>query len=361
MTNQFLCRLLGFLSGPQEFTYSINPQHMNVNVPLNIEDGDVESGLEYPTTTPTAMSYTIIRLRLSEICREIVDKTAPSYLRGEDVPYETILELDKKLNEGYSALPDFFRFDPSSRRKYAHLYRERPVLAWQRAFAQQGYQARICRLHRSYFVRGAKDPRYSYSHIVSLQAARKVIELKRMMDEDDPPMARNGSFFWAVMHHVFMAAVTLLINVCFNWDDILAEKQKEEVLDACRMLSQAQQVSPVAREGINAMMGTLRKHWKGHKRPSSSESQPDPESRIEAQQPTPSSFEIGGNEGVQVVPSAGDFQPYQSQSLDSNDFSSPVALEDIWTQMLDDSANVGLDTPGWMDLLTDLTHANVPY
>ncbi|KAJ5949978.1 hypothetical protein N7454_001562 [Penicillium verhagenii] len=245
------------------------PRHMNVLLPLNIEDADLESETAMPLSAPTCMSYTLARLRLAEVCREIVDGSAEEHFKDEEVPYERILSLERKLQEAYASLPAFFRYDQASKREYADLYKERPTLSWQRTFIQQGYHARFCRLHRRYFVRGAKDPRYSYSHVVSLQSARKVLELKRIMDEELPIFAPNGSFFWAVMHHVFMAAVTLLINVCFNWDDILAEKQKEEVLDACRMLSRAQQASCIAREGINAMMGVLQKYWKQQKRPGS--------------------------------------------------------------------------------------------
>lgn len=357
LTYPFSRRLLGFLSGPQEYTYSINPKHMNVRLPLNIDDEDIESGIPVSLSTPTCMSYTLVRLQLAEICREIVDGTAPEHFKGEDVPYERILDLERKLHKGYAELPAFFRYDQGSKREFAKLYHERPVVCWQRTFIQQGYHARFLRLHRRYFVRGAKDPRYSYSHVVSLQSARKVLELKRIMDEEQPIFAPNGSFFWAIMHHVFMAAVTLLINVCFNWDDILAEKQKQEVLDACRMLSQAQQVSSIGREGINAMMGTLRKHWKQQKRPIS-ETQPEP--LATPQRPLEEDTEEGRT--IQFSPSA-QFPPHLSENtLDSSTTDlNLVPLEDIWSEMLDDSAHIGLDTPAWIDLLNDLTHTNIPY
>lgn len=49
-------RLLAYLSGPQEWTYSINPDHMNVQLPRNIEDVDIEhADVVQPLSTPTAM------------------------------------------------------------------------------------------------------------------------------------------------------------------------------------------------------------------------------------------------------------------------------------------------------------------
>ncbi|KAJ6115262.1 hypothetical protein N7486_001040 [Penicillium sp. IBT 16267x] len=348
--------LLSFLNGPQEFTYSIHPKHMNVRLPLNIDDKDIDSGIPVSLSTPTSMSYTLARLRLAIICREIVDGTAPEHFKGEDVPYEKILHLERKLNEAYAELPAFFRYDQSSRREFADLYHERKVFSWQRTFLHQGYHARFLRLHRRYYVRGARDPRYSYSHVVSLQSARKVLELKRIMDEEQPAVVPTCCYFWAITHHVFIAAVTLLINVCFNWDDILAEKQKEEVLDACRMLSRAQQASRIEREGINAMMGTLRKHWRQQKRAmSGTQSEPLAITQKSLENTEESRM-------IQFTSSA------QSPSHPHEDTLDPrttdlnlVPLEDIWCEMLDDSAQVALDSPAWMDLLNDLTNTSLPY
>ncbi|KAG0158695.1 hypothetical protein PDIDSM_6214 [Penicillium digitatum] len=357
--------LIGFLSGPQEWTYSIYPQHMIVHQPLNVEDEDIdhsENGV--PLSTPTAMTYSLCRLELAVVCRQIVDEMAHYHFHEQEVPYEKILDLDQKLNKICAELPSFFRFDQTSRRAFSALYHERPALAWQRALVQQGYHSRFCRLHRHYLVRGAKDPKYSYSHVVALRSARKVLEVKRIMDEEEPVFTPHSSVVWAVMHHVFMAAAILLIDVCFNWDEILAEKRKEEVLDACRMLSRAQQSSPIAREGIKAMMGILRKHWKHEKRVSSRELQELTASSnsisttVNAPQPdipTPASLDpksVTFPEGISNSQST----VYPSEDA----WISPLPLEDLWTEILESSANVELSTPDWTDLLTELTNVTLP-
>lgn len=311
------------------------------------------------------MSYTLHRLQLAEVCREIVDVTASEHLSGQEVPYEKILSLDHKLHEAYSRLPSYFRFDRSSQRQFADLYRERPAIAWQRAFLHQGYHARLCRLHRQYFVRGAKDPRYSYSHVVSLQSARRVLEVKRVMDEDEPRLEPNSSSFWTVVHHVFMAAVTLLIDVCFNWDDILAVKRKEEVLDACRMLSRAQETSSVAREGINAMMGVLRKYWgqDGNYGPGDPQSGPvsmsNPEAMISERRNVPTSSRIESTPFPTPQTSAQESSTRITHCAWKAPERSFVPLEDLWSEMIDGSA-VGLETPDWTNLLAELTNTTAP-
>ncbi|KGO76726.1 hypothetical protein PITC_090800 [Penicillium italicum] len=357
--------LIGFLSGPQEWTYSIHPQHMVVQQPLNVEDEDInhsENGV--PLSTPTAMTYSLCRSKLAVVCREIVDEMAYYHFHEQEVPYEKILELDQKLHKICAEIPSFFRFDQTSRREYSALYRERPAMAWQRSLVQQGYHSRLCRLHRHYLVRGAKEPKYSYSHVVALRSARKVLEVKRIMDEEEPVFTPHSSVIWAVMHHVFMAAAILLIDVCFNWDDILAEKRKQEVLDACRMLSRAQQSSPIAREGIKAMMGILRKHWKHEKRvnsrdlqelPASSSSNPTTVNGPQPDIPTPTSLD------PKSVTISEEISNSQSTMYPSEDtLLSPLPLEDLWAEMLESSANVELSTPDWTDLLTELTNVTLP-
>jgi hypothetical protein len=350
------------LSGPQEWTYSIQPQHMVVNEPLNVEDEDIDhtqTGL--PLSSPTKMSYSLCRLKVAVVCRRIVDETSFYHLHSQEVPYDKIIALDRELHNICAEIPTYFRFDQASRREYSTLYRDRPALAWQRALIHQGYQSRFCRLHRHYFVRGAKDPRYSYSHVVSLQSARKVLETKRIMDEEEPIFKPHSSVIWSVMHHVFMAAVILLIDVCFNWDDILAEKRKEEVLDACRMLSRAQQSSSIAREGINELMGILRKHWKHEKRPVSRGSQPEQPysssnvARITSRQDLLTPDSLGGKS---VLP------PYITDELaldaPATFLPNPPPLEEVWAEMLDGGTHTELDTPDWTDLLTELTNATLP-
>jgi hypothetical protein len=331
---------------------------MNVRLPLNIEDEDIglsDTGL--PPSTPTAMSYTLCRIRLAEISRQIADETTDQHFQGKDLPYDTIFALDGKLRQGLNELPEFYRFSLTAQQERATLYRGRPVFASQRSMLQLGYHFRLCRLHRQHFVRGAKDPRYSYSHVVCLQSARTVLEIKRIMDEDSPIMEPSSSLIWAVMHHVFVAAVILLIDVCYNWEDVLAVKRKEEVIAACRMLTHAHRSSAVARRAVDAMMDVLRKHWihvRGLKCP-----QAQARAQMQAQLAKPTEALQQGF--VIDTPDSIWYAPQQSQRQEgSQPQQVDMPLEDLWKEMLDGSAQAGLDTPDWTDLLNDLTNANYP-
>ena len=328
---------------------------MNVRLPLNIEDEDIDlSDIGLPLSTPTAMSYTLCRVRLAEVSRHIADATADQLFQGKEMSYDMVVALDGKLRESLDDLPEFYRFSLAAQQKFTTLFSERPVFASQRSMLQLGYHFRLCRLHRKHFVLGAKDPRYSYSHVVCLQSARTVLEIKRIMDEDTPIMTPSSSLIWAVMHHVFVAAVILLIDVCFNWEDVLAVKRKEEVIAACRMLTNAHRSSVVARRAVDAMMDVLRKHWihiRGRKCPNA-----HAQAQSQSMRPAAASQQSLGiatpDSMWYVTPSdrQGSAQPLEAD----------VPLEDLWKEMLDGSAHSALDTPDWTELLNDLTNANFP-
>ena len=132
---------------------------MNVRLPLNIEDEDIElSDTGLALSTPTAMSYTLCRIRLAEISREIADETTDQHFQGKDLPYDTVVALDSKLRAGLNALPEFYRFSPAAQQQFATLCNERPVFASQRSMLQLGYHFRLCRLHRQHFYESFPPP-----------------------------------------------------------------------------------------------------------------------------------------------------------------------------------------------------------
>ncbi|KAL4866257.1 hypothetical protein BDV12DRAFT_187551 [Aspergillus spectabilis] len=346
---------LAFLSGPQEWTYLVNPAFIHTEKPSNIDDTAIGRTSPQPSTTPTSMSFFLERLKFAETCRNIVDAMSHEQLSGTEVDYSKILEFDHRIQQAQLDAPDFLRLDSNSRRRFAALYEERPTLAWQRSLLQQGYYSRLCRLHRPFFIRGARDPRYSYSYVAGLNAARKVLEIQRIMDEEEPRLTPSSSVIWSIMHHVFMAAVMLLLDVCYNPDDILAEKRKKEVLDACRMLSKAQKSSSLVKEGINAMMGVMQGHYMSGKAGSTTVMNLGV-SVLEQSQP----------QALASVPTpVSESSPQPLYGVEDQTLAQPLAqdhrdLEDVWSEFIDNGANMGFEADDWTGLFSELTQATLP-
>ncbi|KAL2807814.1 hypothetical protein BJX63DRAFT_411083 [Aspergillus granulosus] len=345
---------LGFLSGPQEWTYLISTKFMCTDMPLDLPDHAIGNPDAQPGHAPSDMTYFIERLRLAEVCRSIVDTIGPEQVSGKDIEYAKILDLDRQLREAQSGIADIFRLDSTSRRRFSSLYLEKPTLAWQRCILQQAYYSRLCRLHRPFFIRGARDAKYSYSHVVGMASARKVLEINRIMDEEEPKFPPSTAVVWAIMHHVFMAAVMMLLDVCYNPDDILGERRKEEVLDTCRRLSKAQQSSSLVKEGIDAMMGVLRKQYKGPK--------PITETSALAM-----GSEILGTQtqSAYIMPQVAQQLVQPSDAVPFTPLGNPVDqdgrdLEDIWSDLIDHGANFEFSGEDWTGLFSDLTTVAMP-
>ncbi|KAG4435384.1 hypothetical protein IFR05_009127 [Cadophora sp. M221] len=263
--------LLSFMSGAQCGTYMIHPKQMNVDYPSNVDDDRIiplgpESYAQLPSV-PTEMTYLLFRLRFSAVFREMVDAAWETGSNMDDLPYKIVLELDKKLN---AIAADFDNIYSSVTKNVPNPPRpgspgaggklpngKRIRLLRQRNMAQFGIHTRFARLHRPYLVRGAQDPRYSYSRMVCLRSARTVIELGKTMTQSNKEMSYIK--MWFVNHHLFVSAVILVMDYCFNREEPRAKERREEILECFRLLegSRDESSSTIASRGLAKLKGML--------------------------------------------------------------------------------------------------------
>lgn len=277
------------MSGSQCGTYSISPNQMTVEYPTNCDDSAINSRGDYAVSLeePTEMTYFIYRIKGSIVFRDIVDAAWDYGCAGvEELPFELVLEFDKRLNQLIgesdkkfekliSAFPTYF--DPSIQTQGAS-NQKLVLLARQRLMAHFGVHTRFSRLHRPFLVRGAQDPRYSYSRMVCLRSARKVIEIgKDMMAYD-----RIDSFkIWSVNHHVFVSLTILVMDYCFNREEPRAKERKEEILECFRLLEEGEnhRESTIATRGLKKLKDILRDGAKPRRSPEMETPQKIPEPR----------------------------------------------------------------------------------
>ncbi|KAL4758932.1 Zn(II)2Cys6 transcription factor [Aspergillus foveolatus] len=257
--------LLSLSGGPNEGVYLLQPRHMNVNYPSNIDDDIIPaSGTQYgfPLSIPTSMSAFLCRIRLAELCREVVD-TMPSLLlespdvSSQEVDYNLVLDLDARFQNFLNALPIFFKLDHRSIQQSLAICRERPYIAWQRTYLHLGINTRICRLHRPFHLEGFTNPKYAYSRMMCIRTAETVLSLRRSMEDIGGLINLNPSRFWLIVQHVFLAAITLATDVSLKPDAPEAVPRREEVLAACRMLERSQHESATLKKAIQKNTHTL--------------------------------------------------------------------------------------------------------
>ncbi|TGO36033.1 hypothetical protein BHYA_0137g00140 [Botrytis hyacinthi] len=234
---------------------------MKCDYPSNVNDVDIGPPGDYkqPSCMETDMTYSTFRYQLSIICREIVDAMQNLGCEIHELPYETVLNFDRKLICMLSEIPPALRIDAKSRAQYKDLDAKHPLLAVQRTAGHFGIQTRFTRLHRPYLARGAHDPRFSYSRMVCLRSARSVIELGTELTEWGKKQNFQPVRMWTVTHHIFVATVILVMDFCLNKDDPRSEERKSEIVDAFRMLESCQESSTLSRRGLEQLRDILRR------------------------------------------------------------------------------------------------------
>lgn len=243
-------RLLAITPGPQEGTYSIQPPHMRVNYPQDhkyyVHDERNFARL--------SISYFLQRVRLSEICRAVVDSL--SHLEDtENANCEQIVSLDGKFENLVKFLPAFFRLDDGSDLCYTA-----PQLTIQRYLIHLGIYTRRSRLHQPFLLRGFADPKYAFSRNACLNSSRTVLEISHMLEETKNDLDLIPARLGTVVHHVFMATVVLVMDLCSNKVEGFEEQRQAEVTRACRMLGSLKYDSTMAAKFLNPLMEILQKH-----------------------------------------------------------------------------------------------------
>lgn len=233
---------------------------MNVRLPANMDDVNVTADMieqEVPLSVPSDMTAFIHRVRISELCREVVDALPSQFHDVEEVDYQIILEMDKKFRKFLDELPVFFRLDLESIEQSKSICRERPMIGLQRIFVNFSIHVRLCRLHRPYHLEGLTNPNYAYSHKACIGDAQRVLDLRRIMEEYGAPLGMNPTRSWIVMQHVSIAALILATDVSFNPQAENAANRKSKVLATCELLEKSIEESGSIMEGVQRNMQTL--------------------------------------------------------------------------------------------------------
>ncbi|OJJ76875.1 hypothetical protein ASPBRDRAFT_201952 [Aspergillus brasiliensis CBS 101740] len=242
--------LLAFTPGPQEGTYSIQLSQMHVNQPQYPESRDNDAGDVLSLST----SYFLQRVRLAEICRAVVDSLSP-FEMIENANYEQIIFLDGKFEDLIRSLPAFFRLGEGS----GHLYNA-PQLTLQRYLIHLGIYTRRSRLHQPFMVWGFTDPKYTFSRNACLSSSRAVLQICYTLEEKKDDLELIPARLATVVHHVFMATVMLVMDLCSNKVEGFEEQRQTEVTRACRMLDSLKHDSAMAAKLAQPLMEILQKH-----------------------------------------------------------------------------------------------------
>jgi hypothetical protein len=209
------------------------------------------------------MSYYIQRIKISDICRAVVDVLPLSRTEVNAVDYQDIIALDERFEIFFQELPPFFKVDPVSLRESAHLMLQRPYLQIQRFALLMIAQTRRCKLHQAFLIRHSVERHYDYSREISLKSAQAVIRMRALFQcEVEGTYIAATVNHTGVVYHIFIATVVLVMDLCFNKgvDTESEAERKSEVAAAIKMLEEAKQQSAVVKHSLEALTDVLHKH-----------------------------------------------------------------------------------------------------
>ena len=249
------------LGGMAEGVYSCHLRQMMTKKPLNIDDEDIFDGMsrfERPYSQPTRMSYPLLRIRLGEISRRIVDRYP--LVMGEPPSYDVIMEIDTEIQGILNELPEFFSM---SKAQLIDTFKLNPAQATNILY--QGHTSYLilygdrCKLHLPYFTRGFVDRTYSPSREMCIKCARVIMQTEKHLRSSGQPAALRFKFCGFLMG-VFMACTVLLMDLCIGTSSPQRGKQRGEVADALRLLEEAKHESETTFKFVESWMHILRKY-----------------------------------------------------------------------------------------------------
>ncbi|EXJ59621.1 hypothetical protein A1O7_03767 [Cladophialophora yegresii CBS 114405] len=258
--------LLALSGGPQEGTYFVQPRHMRVNMLRNVDDDDLvrdNPTVDKPLSQPTVMSYYIQRIKLADICRDVIDVMPLTSFELGTVNYQDVINLDRRFETFFRKLPSFFKIDERHIRESEHIMRQRPHMQIQRYVLGMIGLTRRCKLHQPFLIRRSVEHHYDYSRQISLESARSVIRMEDLLrHEGEEDFVTMSAKHTGVIYHIFMATIVLVMDLCFNRvtegeDDVA---RKAEVVAACKMLEDGKAESAMASNFLDSLMDVLRKH-----------------------------------------------------------------------------------------------------
>ncbi|RFN45224.1 hypothetical protein FIE12Z_10505 [Fusarium flagelliforme] len=251
--------LTAFSGSSQEGVYTIMPKFMNVKKPDHVDDitsGGMNLLYGAPACMITDTAFLLQRLRLAEICREIIDALPSMTEDTIEQDYNLIYTLSEKLQNYSHGLPDYFKLNPSKVHN-REMWRERPYIHWQRISLHLGLHARICRLNRPYHIESYANKEYFYSRTMSLASAHKVLEIRRTMDNPQTRSTFKAERYWAILQHVTTAAVTLAFDASLNPDKSGAEISRQSAMKAYQTLEKSGSDASSLVKGIEKNLAKL--------------------------------------------------------------------------------------------------------
>ncbi|KAJ9312436.1 transcriptional regulator family: Fungal Specific TF [Paecilomyces variotii] len=364
-----ICQLDSLTSNQVGLPKTVQRWQFDTELPHNLLDEDFDE--DSPTLPPsrseneyTPALYSICKARLMFVFSDISDL---AYSR-EPASYDKILELDKRLEEAFAAIPPPLRI-----RTFGESITDSAEVIVRRHTLVFLYNKSRVVLHRKYLTENRCNPRFSYSRSACLDASKEILLRQADIYHEVQPGGQLYETRWFVrslqVHDFILAAMIICLELMrddaprteiANSDQEinLTLKEKEDLLHVLEMSQDSFKLcipwSKDARKAYEAVSVMLKRARRG---------QPSDQKADEAVSINPSSsgLNAAGISSTPLISSGVPLQQDGSYRLESSDVMVesgltgviPIDTEIDWAQQLSaDSIGVlenMLDTPNNID------------
>ncbi|KUL85042.1 hypothetical protein ZTR_07770 [Talaromyces verruculosus] len=260
----YLCAtdwMLSRYAGPQEGAYSINLRHMATRKPWNVNDEDLYDGMTNigkPLSEPTEMSYFLQRIRLGEMCRELVDRMPLGATARDRSGHAEIIAVDAQFLKFLAEIPDFFKLEAAENQSHSPLT---TGIIVQRYIIHSLVHSHRCKLHLPYLAKASLNSQYNYSREACLEAARQTIRTEKLLERESVQFVLTRFRISGVLQAVYIASIAFLLDMCFHNDRGQCDpKRKAELLEACGILEEARSHSPFTANLLESLDSIVQKY-----------------------------------------------------------------------------------------------------
>jgi hypothetical protein len=208
---------------------------------------------------PTGMTYFLGKVRLAHISREMADTVPLETTKLLQTPYEHIIAIDNTLESFILNLPFFFRFDAESRNKTRPLETIYPNIPLLRYHITTAAYIKRCQLHRNFLLQKFSDQIYTFSRRACIESAGAVIQGYEILREYYSPCSLTAHLGICV-RYTYLALAILIMDLCFNRDEMNKTDIKARVKAALQMFEDAKDVSPLPGQFLSSLRDILQNH-----------------------------------------------------------------------------------------------------
>ncbi|KAH6953836.1 hypothetical protein BKA56DRAFT_604444 [Ilyonectria sp. MPI-CAGE-AT-0026] len=257
--------IMACFSGPQKGTYSINPHHMAVRKPLNLNDEDMtdEDLIPQAIERPTSMSYFLQRIRLSEAIRSFNDRAPLIGFDPYAAGYDHVLEMDVMIQSFLRDVPPFFFGDSGAPDQFLCMeFEQSRSYIFQRHVLILLVHGLRCRLHLPYLARGTLEPTFTPSLEAALESARLIIDAEELLRNEAYDFTRGRFRLGAVAYGYFLALAVLVLNLSHgaNRDENEQASKRREIERAWNILEEAEAQSTLISGAVEMLKLVMKRH-----------------------------------------------------------------------------------------------------